>query len=149
MQIIITQSPAILHEFSYLCVGRTSIFELVVVLSWLTQPVSASDLGSSTDSHQGDIRAGRHDGTLSACPHCTQPIESAECFHTHIDIVCEAGGAKHQCRVCGYKVKDKIKMAEHLRIHTSSKPFCCPHCPYRTACSNALILHIGSGHKGD
>ncbi|KAK3871016.1 hypothetical protein Pcinc_023812 [Petrolisthes cinctipes] len=54
----------------------------------------------------------------------------------------------HYCPYCAYTTIITSKLTEHLRTHTSQKPFPCPHCPFEAIQVESIRAHIRT-HTGE
>ncbi|GBM51303.1 hypothetical protein AVEN_164382-1 [Araneus ventricosus] len=72
----------------------------------------------------------------------TDDSELRTSYETHII----EGHTVHRCMVCQYRSSIITNMKRHVRTHTGSKPFSCPHCGQRFARKENAIRHIRTIH---
>ncbi|XP_018023190.1 longitudinals lacking protein, isoforms H/M/V isoform X11 [Hyalella azteca] len=58
-----------------------------------------------------------------------------------------AGPSLYRCFMCSYSTACKSNMRQHLKVHTSEKPFKCCLCPYSTKYKGDLLRHTRLRHE--
>ena len=53
----------------------------------------------------------------------------------------------YRCQDCGKGFTNKVRLANHLRIHSGAKPFKCVMCGYRSNRRDNVMLHCKKVHK--
>ncbi|KAM8718172.1 hypothetical protein ACLKA7_004820 [Drosophila subpalustris] len=74
------------------------------------------------------------------CPHC--PKEFTCNYRRNKHVLLHA-----VCNYCGKLFKTDELLQKHLRLHSSDRPFQCPHCSYRFLQKTFLKNHIASTHS--
>ena len=85
------------------------------------------------------------------CPHCRNPLGSAECFDSHTVQRAREHTVSYKCLVCEYRSRNRgrYRMLRHVRAHTGEKPFGCPYCSYTAAQDISIKMHIKRIHASE
>jgi DNA-directed RNA polymerase subunit RPC12/RpoP len=68
-----------------------------------------------------------HSGRLFRCPHCDKVFHHKQTMLDHMRS--HSSARPYKCLVCGKTFKLKSGLRTHAVQHTGEKPYQCPHCP--------------------
>lgn len=93
------------------------------------------------DVHQGIDRR------MIRCDKCAMEFKTAQAAKRHTDTQCGQIKA-HKCDQCEMAFYTKYNLAEHKKIHSGEKKFCCSYCGKSFLSNGRLIIHERS-HTGE
>ena len=82
------------------------------------------------------------------CPQCEKTFKDKQTLKGHVNVIhLKKAMYKEQCKVCGLKIKDKMKLEVHMKRHNGIKDHKCPKCSKVFVRSYDVDSHLRMVHS--